>query len=89
MAQVQANGRAGRISDEAGKVPAGTQHGRTFRIRGKGGGGDGVKGDLLVTATVVVPQKLSREAREALERFAEAVPESPRDHLIQPTSEGR
>ena len=71
------------------KVPAGTQHGRTFRIRGKGGGGDGLKGDLLVTATVVVPQKLSREGREALERFAEAVPESPREHLIQPTAEGR
>ncbi|HEU5002946.1 MAG TPA: DnaJ C-terminal domain-containing protein [Actinomycetota bacterium] len=71
------------------KVPAGTQHGRTFRIRGKGGGGEGQKGDLLVTATLVVPQKLSREAREALEAFATAVPENPRDHLAQPTPEGR
>lgn len=71
------------------KVPAGTQHGRTFRIRGKGGGGEGVKGDLLVTTQVVVPQKLSKEGREALERFAEAVPESPRDQLIQPTTERR
>jgi molecular chaperone DnaJ len=55
------------------KVPAGTSSGRTFRVRGRGiakrGGGHG---DLLVTVEVAVPQKLSGEAREALEKYAAA-----------------
>ena len=64
------------------KVPQGTQAGKTFRIRGKGGTVDGLGvGDLLVTATVVVPQRLNKESRQLLERFAEAQPESPREHL--------
>jgi molecular chaperone DnaJ len=64
------------------KIPAGTPAGKTFRIRGKGGGANGAAaGDLLVTVNVVVPQKLSKEARTLLERFAENLPGSPRDHL--------
>jgi len=75
------------------KIPAGTQTGRTFRIRGKGGLGAGSNGagsqpgssgkpnDLYVTANIVVPHRLSKEARELLEQFAEAQPESPREHL--------
>jgi molecular chaperone DnaJ len=55
------------------KVPAGTATGRTLRVRGRGiskrGGGHG---DLLVTVEVAVPQKLSGEAREALEKYAAA-----------------
>src|SRR5438132_3174745 len=49
------------------KIPAGTQTGKTFRIRGKGGGSNGSLGDktdLLVTGNVVVPQKLTKEARD-------------------------
>jgi molecular chaperone DnaJ len=63
------------------RVPAGTQTGKTFRIRNKGGGINGRHGDLLVTANVVVPQRLTKEARELLERFAESQPDSLRDHL--------
>jgi molecular chaperone DnaJ len=64
------------------KVPAGTQAGKTFRIRGKGGGLNGERaGDMLVTVNVVVPQKLTREARHLLEQFAGAQPETPREHL--------
>ena len=65
------------------KIPAGTQAGKTFRLRGKGGGSNGstAKGDMLVTVNVVVPQKLSKESKELLQRFAEAQPESPREHL--------
>jgi molecular chaperone DnaJ len=65
------------------KVPAGTQAGKTFRIRGKGGGGssNGSMGDMLVTVNVVIPQKLTKEARELLEQFAGVQPESPREHL--------
>jgi molecular chaperone DnaJ len=55
------------------KVPPGTADGRTLRVRGRGvpkrGGG---AGDLLVTVKVAVPQKLEREAVEALERYQEA-----------------
>jgi DnaJ-class molecular chaperone len=36
---------------------------------------------MLVTVNVVVPQKLTREARHLLEQFAGAQPETPREHL--------
>ncbi len=56
------------------KVPAGTQSGRVFVLRGKGvsrlhvGG----RGDLLVQANVVVPTDLTDEQRELLQRLAES-----------------
>ncbi len=69
------------------KVPAGTQHGRTLRVRGKGGPRpSGGRGDLLVRTSVEVPRKLSRKEREALERFAEVHDASPRTHLDRETS---
>jgi molecular chaperone DnaJ len=50
------------------KVPAGTPNGRTFRVRGRGiTRKDGTKGDLLVTVEVVVPDRLTDEARAAVE----------------------
>jgi molecular chaperone DnaJ len=46
------------------KVPAGTQSGKTFRVRGKGiAGARGKPGDLLVRIEVVVPRKISRTRR--------------------------
>lgn len=63
------------------KIPPGTQPGRTFRVRGKGVRTQTAKGDLLVTVNVVVPSRLSREGRDLLRKFAEAQPESPREHL--------
>jgi molecular chaperone DnaJ len=62
------------------KVPPGTSSGRTFRVKGRGVPG---KGDLLVTVQVAVPQKLSAEARRALEAFTAAAPEDPRAHLFE------
>ncbi|WP_125777893.1 DnaJ C-terminal domain-containing protein [Antribacter gilvus] len=52
------------------KVPAGTPSGRVLRLKGRGVTTARETGDLLVTVQVVVPQKLSRKAREALETFA-------------------
>ncbi|MCL2807359.1 MAG: DnaJ domain-containing protein [Coriobacteriia bacterium] len=58
------------------KVPAGTQEGKTFLIRGKGakrapGKADSVEyGDLKVRTTIVVPQELSDAQKEALLAFA-------------------
>lgn len=55
------------------KVPAGTQTGTVFRIKGQGMpalGGRG-RGDLFVAVTVVTPATLSREQRKLLEQLAE------------------
>ena len=55
------------------RIPAGTSNGRTFRVRGKGGARkDGTRGDQLVTVEVAVPQRLSDEARAALEAYRAA-----------------
>lgn len=56
------------------KIPAGTQSGTTFRLRGQGmprlrGSG---QGDLLVRVHVEVPTKLNNEQKKLLEDFAEA-----------------
>jgi molecular chaperone DnaJ len=65
------------------KVPAGTQNGRTFRVRGRGvpGAARRLTGDLLVTVEVAVPEKLSRKERELLREFASLSDTSPRAHL--------
>jgi molecular chaperone DnaJ len=55
------------------KVPAGTQTGTVFRVKGKGMpvlGGRG-RGDLYVAVTVVTPTTLTREQRKLLEQLAE------------------
>jgi molecular chaperone DnaJ len=66
------------------KVPAGTANGRTLRVRGKGiPGRHGRTGDLLVTLQVAVPAKLDRQAKEALEAYAQATAgENPRAELF-------
>jgi len=61
-------------------LPAGTQNGRRFRLRGKGapalqGGG---RGDHYVTVHVVLPEKLDARSRELLEEFAARNPLQPR-----------
>lgn len=64
------------------KVPAGTQHGKTLRVRGKGAPtASGGRGDLLVRVEVEVPRKLSRREREVIEEFARMHASSPRAHL--------
>jgi molecular chaperone DnaJ len=63
------------------RLPAGTQPGRTFRIKGHGIQGGAKSGDLLATVHVVIPTKLNNKQRAALEAFAEASGESPRAHL--------
>jgi molecular chaperone DnaJ len=67
------------------RIPAGTPNGRTFRARGKGARRtDGTTGDLLVTVSVQVPQKLNGAARDALTAFREATAgEDPREDLLR------
>ncbi|HME90407.1 MAG TPA: molecular chaperone DnaJ [Myxococcaceae bacterium] len=55
------------------RIPAGTQSGKVFRLRGKGiphlqGSG---RGDQHVRVVVETPTELTRDQRELLERFAE------------------
>ncbi|MFV0459994.1 MAG: DnaJ C-terminal domain-containing protein [Actinomycetales bacterium] len=65
------------------KVPAGTPSGRVLRARGKGLKTKKATGDLLVTLSIVVPSRLDREAKEAVEAFAEATRgQDPRDDLL-------
>ena len=60
------------------KIPAGTQPGTLFKLRGYGmpqlRGSS--KGDLLVEVSIEVPKKLTRSQREALEAFSDALGES-------------
>lgn len=53
------------------RVPAGTQSGTRFRVRGMGVRKDGAVGDQYVEVKVEVPEKLGDQEREALEKFAE------------------
>jgi molecular chaperone DnaJ len=65
------------------RLAPGTANGRTMRVRGRGAARkDGTRGDLLVTVNVVVPDKLSPEAKAALEAFAAATPGDPRADLM-------
>jgi molecular chaperone DnaJ len=63
------------------KVPAGTPHGKTFRVRGKGAPKKGGHGDLMVTVNVDVPDKLSREEKQLLKQLQDAQKDSPRKRL--------
>ncbi len=55
------------------KIPAGTQGGSRFKLRGKGmpSLNSGVRGDLIVLVLVEVPTRLNAEQRKKLEEFAE------------------
>ncbi len=66
------------------KIPAGTQSGKVFKLKGKGAPrlkGSGA-GDMLVKVHIVVPQRLSKPAKDALETFADVLDEDPRKDLF-------
>ncbi|MBI4406987.1 MAG: molecular chaperone DnaJ [Candidatus Kerfeldbacteria bacterium] len=54
------------------KIPAGTQSGKVFKLKGRGvpaiGGGD--RGDQLVTVTVKTPAKLSKQEKKLYKELA-------------------
>jgi len=56
------------------KIPAGTQNGTTFRLRGRGVPNlhSGHAGDQLIKVKIEVPKKLTAEQRDKLESFAVA-----------------
>jgi len=67
--------------DEDLSIPAGTQPGARFRLRGKGMpnvSGRG-RGDLHVIARAAVPKKLTREQKQILEQLAATMPAQAED----------
>jgi molecular chaperone DnaJ len=57
------------------KIPAGTQSGTIFRLRGKGLPelNSSRRGDLLVRTQVEVPTKLNSDQRDKLKAFADSL----------------
>jgi molecular chaperone DnaJ len=77
-AEVEVPTPDGRISL---KIPAGSQDGRTLRIRGQGapklkGGG---RGDLLARLRLTVPKRLTKPEREAIEALQKVERDNPRE----------
>lgn len=65
------------------RVPAGTPSGRTLRVKGRGVTTAAGTGDLLASVQVVVPQRLSPAAKEAVQAFGIATSaEDPRAELL-------
>ncbi len=55
------------------KIPGGTQSGTVFRIKGRGVpylNDSDRRGDLMITAHVIIPKKLSKRERELLKDMA-------------------
>ena len=66
------------------RIPAETQNGRVIRLAGQGmPRADGGHGDMYVAVKVVLPQKLSEEEREAMQKMAaRRGDENVRSHLL-------
>jgi molecular chaperone DnaJ len=72
------------------RLPAGTQDGKQFKVRGVGAPrvrGDGEPGDLVVRARVVVPKKLTSREKEILEALAEERDEDVREGVLRTARE--
>ena len=62
-------------------IPAGTNSGRTFRLKGKGPKAKGGAGDLLATVRVVLPEHIDDEFKELMKKWRDAKPYDPREEL--------
>jgi molecular chaperone DnaJ len=54
------------------RIPAGTQPGRKFRIKGQGIEKNGVRGDQLVQVQVALPDELTPEQQELMKKLADS-----------------
>jgi molecular chaperone DnaJ len=64
------------------KIPAGTQTGKTFRIKGKGMPSlSGNRGDLHIRVFVEVPAKLSGKEKDLVEKLSHE--EKPENYPLQ------
>ena len=61
------------------KIPPGTQSGQRLRVRGRGLGKEGARGDLFVITRIQVPTKIDDSERALWEQLAKNSKFSPRD----------
>jgi DnaJ-class molecular chaperone len=72
-------GKAVKVPSHEGEreieIPAGTQHGTQFGLRGHGlpGSNGGPPGDMVIVVQVIVPANLSEEQRELAEKLSETI----------------
>jgi DnaJ-class molecular chaperone len=59
-------------------IPAGTNAGRTFRLKGKGFPAKERKGDLLATVRIVLPEGQDHDLEELMRKWRETKPYDPR-----------
>lgn len=62
-------------------IPAGTNSGRTFRLKGKGLKAKSGAGDLLATVRIVLPEHADDEFKELMKKWREKKPYDPREGL--------
>jgi DnaJ-class molecular chaperone len=62
-------------------IPAGTNSGRTFRLKGKGLKAKSGAGDLLATVRVVLPDRVDDEFKELMKKWRDSKPYDPREGL--------
>ena len=62
-------------------IPAATNSGRTFRLKGKGLKSKNGTGDLLATVRIMLPDKTDEQFRELMRKWREAKPYDPRKDL--------
>ena len=59
-------------------IPAGTNSGRTFRLKGRGFPARDGKGDLLATVRIVLPERGDAELEELMRKWRDRKPYDPR-----------
>jgi DnaJ-class molecular chaperone len=62
-------------------IPAGTNSGRTFRLKGKGLKAKSGAGDLLATVRIVLPERVDDEFKELMKKWRDKKPYNPREDL--------
>ncbi|MGA7486481.1 MAG: DnaJ C-terminal domain-containing protein [Xanthobacteraceae bacterium] len=62
-------------------IPAGTNSGRTFRLKGKGFPAKDGKGDLLACVRIILPERADPELDELMRRWRETRPYDPRKDM--------
>ena len=60
------------------RIPAGTQSGQRLRVRGRGLGKEGARGDLFVVARIQAPERVTNAERELWEKLAKESRFNPR-----------
>ncbi len=62
-------------------IPAGTNSGRTFRLKGKGLKTKGSASDLLATVRIMLPERTDDEFKELMRKWRDGKPYDPRKDL--------